>query len=192
MIPARFETVDAQRAAALVEELTGLYAVVYAEPPYEEGPEQVREFATKFVAETTRPGFRLVVATAGQRLVGAAYGWTMPAGGWFRRADQDPPADIVDRPKLAVMEWLVDPGHRRHGLGRELMHRLLADRGEPWAVLSADPRSAARRMYERAGWRQCGQSTLPWGTRMDILALRLPVPLPPTGNEAPAQLRQAE
>ena len=177
MADLRYARLSGADAAGLVEELVALYAVVYAEPPYEEGPEQVGRFARTFPGELRRDGFALTAAFDGSRLVGAAYGWTMPAGGWFSAAESLPRPEILQRPKLAVMEWLVHPGHRGRGVGRGLIGALLVGRPEPWAVLSSDPRSAARGMYERAGWQPCGRSVLPWGPPMDLLAL----PLEPGG-----------
>lgn len=163
--------VAAQHAVQRMPELTRLYAVVYAQPPYEEGPEQARRFADSFADEVRRPGFTLVEARAGGTLVGAAYGWTMPAGRWFANAAEPPPADIEQSQKFALMEWMVHPGWRGGGIGRHLIRSILADRTEQWAVLASDPRSAARAMYDRAGWRRVGRSTLSWGAAMDLLAL---------------------
>lgn len=53
------------------------------------------------------------------------------------------------------------------------MRQLLVDRHEPYATLAADPRSPARRIYARNGWRQVGKSVLPWGPPMDLLVLPL-------------------
>lgn len=153
--------------------LVDLYAVVYAEPPYEEGPEQVERFRASLPDETARAGFTLITAEDDGPLVGAAYGWTMPAGSWWSRADQQPPAVVHDADKLAVMEWIVHPDRRAEGIGAELIHRLLEDRPEQYATLASDPRSAARRMYERAGWRQVARSKLSWGPAMDLLVLDL-------------------
>lgn len=161
-------------AAALVfDALAGLYAAVYAEPPYREGPEQAARFREGLPTEAARPGFELVTAEDDGLLVGAAYGWTMPAGTWWSRADQDPPAALRDADKLAVMEWMVRPGYRGEGVGAGVMRRLLADRPERWATLASDPRSHARAVYARNGWVQVGTSVLPWGTPMDLLVLDL-------------------
>ncbi|MGS2615122.1 GNAT family N-acetyltransferase [Micromonospora sp. LZ34] len=165
---------DGDSAAPLFAALVDLYAVVYAEPPYEEGPEQVARFAEGLPGEAARPGFTLVSAQDGDTLIGAAYGWTMPAGTWWSRAEQDPPAEVLGADKVAVMEWLVHPQRRSEGVGAELMRRLLASRAEWWATLASDPRSAARQMYARAGWQQVGRSALPWGPPMDLLVLALP------------------
>ena len=157
--------------AQLLPALVDLYAMVYAEPPYQEGPEQVDRFRTSLQDEATRAGFSLITAGDGGQLVGAAYGWTMPAGRWWSRADEQPPADIRDVDKLAVMEWIVHPGRRGKGIGAELIRRLLEDRQERYATLASDPRSAARGMYERAGWRQVARTQLSWGPAMDLLVL---------------------
>lgn len=172
-------------AAPLFDALADLYAVVYAEPPYEEGPEQVARFRDNLPDEATRVGFTLIAAhDDGRALIGAAYGWTMPAGTWWTRADQDPPADVLSADKLAVMEWIVRPDRRGEGVGVELMRRLLASRLESVATLASDPRSAARHMYERARWVQVGRSVLPWGPAMDLLVLDLPAAPTPTGGRA--------
>ncbi len=157
-----------------VAQLVDLYALVYAEPPYAEGPEQVAGFAAKLPEEARRPGFELAAAVDQTDLVGIAYGWTMPAGTWWSNADPPPPAEIKAAEKLAVMEWIVHPTRRGEGIGATLMRMLLARRTEQWATLASDPRAAARRIYERAGWRQVSRSTLPWGPPMDLLALPLP------------------
>jgi GNAT superfamily N-acetyltransferase len=154
----------AQRHSALVR----LYALVYAEPPYREGPEQVEHFRTRFTDDAQQPGFSLVTAEDDERLVGAAYGWTMPAGSWWPGADD---TDIAAVDKFAVLEWLVDPHYRSKGIGGRLFRHLLQDRPEPLATLAADPRSPARAIYARAGWRQAGTLTLAWGTPMDLLVI---------------------
>lgn len=164
---------DGGPAADLFDALADLYAVVYAEPPYNEGPERVREFRDGLPDEAARPGFTLVTADDDGLLVGFAYGWTMPAGRWWRRAEQDPPPDVRDADKVAVMEWVVRPGRRGGGIGAELMRRLLADRPERWATLASNPDAPARDIYQRQGWRQIGTSRLPWGPPMDLLVLDL-------------------
>nr|WP_281492864.1 GNAT family N-acetyltransferase [Micromonospora sp. MH33] len=148
---------------------------MHAEPPYLEGPEQTAMFRERLPEEATRPGFSLIVAAEGGHLVEAAYGWTMPAGTWWSRAQQQPSREMLDADKFAVMEWMVHPRRRGEGVGSKLMQRLLADRPERWATLASDPRSEARAMYERAGWSQVATSELPWGPSMDLLVLPLPV-----------------
>jgi GNAT superfamily N-acetyltransferase len=171
-----YTTHRADSATRIFPALGDLYAIVYAEPPYEEGPEQVDRFRRGLPDEAARPGFTLVAAHDDGTLVGTAYGWTMPAGTWWSRADVDPPADVRDADKIAVMEWMVHPRSRGEGIGAELIRRLLWRRSERYATLASDPRSHARAMYARNRWRQVGRSTLPWGPPMDLLVLDLQTP----------------
>jgi hypothetical protein len=66
---------------AAVDELAALYARVFAEPPYWEGPEQVREFVTSYTQDTAKPGFAVVTAHEDETLVGFAYGAARPPAG---------------------------------------------------------------------------------------------------------------
>jgi len=170
---------DGTAVARLLTALVELYAVVYAEPPYQEGPEQVDRFRTSLQNEAARAGFSLITADDGGQLVGAAYGWTMPAGAWWSRADQQPPADIHNADKFAVLEWIVHPDRRGESIGAELIRRLLEGRREHYATLASDPRSAARGMYERAGWRQVARTKLSWGPAMALLVLETHTPSKP-------------
>lgn len=159
--------------APLLSTVVDLYAVVYAEPPYREGPEQVERFRVSLRDDVARAEFSLITAHDGGQLVGAAYGWTMAAGTWWSRSDHQPSADIRDVDKLAVMEWIVRPGRRAEGIGAALIRLLLEDRVERYATLASDPRSVARAMYERAGWRQVARTHLSWGPAMDLLVLEI-------------------
>ncbi|SCF44492.1 GNAT family N-acetyltransferase [Micromonospora mirobrigensis] len=160
-------------ATRIFAALGDLYAVVYAEPPYREGAEEINRFRTCLPDQAARPGFTLITAEDDGDLVGATYGWTMPAGTWWSRADTDPPAEVHDADKIAVLEWIVHPQRRGQGIGAALMSRLLRERSEPYATLASDPRSRARAIYARNGWRQVARSTLPWGPPMDLLVLDL-------------------
>ncbi|MEU8170998.1 GNAT family N-acetyltransferase [Micromonospora sp. NPDC049004] len=173
-MPVTYIVHDAESATDVLPALVGLYAVVYAEPPYVEGPEEVAAFAAALPDETRRTGFTLVVADDAGDLAGAAYGWTMAAGRWWTRADIEPPADLRAAEKFAVMEWIVRPDRRGEGIGAELIRRLLDGRPERWATLASNPAAPARAIYQRAGWQQVGGSALPDGTPMHLLVLPLP------------------
>lgn len=58
----------------------------------------------------------------------------------------------------AVYDIVVDPAHRRHGIGRMLLEatlRLLEERGMPRVVLStAERNEEAQHLFERAGFRR--------------------------------------
>ncbi|MGK5680093.1 N-acetyltransferase family protein [Actinoplanes sp. URMC 104] len=170
---ARHEGPISRTAAA---PLVDLYAVVYAEPPYNEGPEQVDRFRAGIFEESARPGFTLITAREGDTLIGASYGWTMSAGTWWSNASRPAPAEIFGVAKFAVMEWIVTPQRRGEGIGKILIRQLLEHRPERFATLASDPRSAARGIYRRAGWIEVGETKLSWGPSMDLLLCELPLP----------------
>jgi GNAT superfamily N-acetyltransferase len=97
----------------------------------------------------------------------------MPAGRWFRNATQEPPEEIRDADKFAVMEWMVRQAYRRTGVGRALLATLLTLRTERWAILAANPTAPARQIYWRLGRQECGQTEPDMLPRMDVLALEL-------------------
>ena len=65
---------------------------------------------------------------------------------------------VLRGPAGAVYDLVVDPDHRRRGIGRMLLDATLgalAERGAPRAVLStAEKNSAAQRLFERSGFRR--------------------------------------
>jgi hypothetical protein len=174
-----FRLLSPHEAAALAEPMRDLYAEIYAEPPYCEGPEYVARFAEHYVEELDLPGFSLASATDGDLLVGACYGWTMAAGRWFRSPTVEPPAEILNAEKFAIMEWMVRRPYRQLGIGRRLLDLVLAGRPEPYAILASNPDAPARRIYEKhLGWQFCGSTEGGFMPPMDVLALRLRYAMP--------------
>lgn len=155
-----------------IDEVLSLFAEVFAEPPYNEGPEHVEQFRRAFKKETKKPGFTFIGAEDGV-LVGMAYGYTMPPDEWWRRATVEPPEEIKAAPKFTVMEWAVRPDYRGQGIGNRLMDELLVDRAEPWATLNANPEAKARDLYVAAGWEQLGRVENKLFPDMDVLILDL-------------------
>lgn len=158
----------------IVDELAALYARVFADPPYEEGPEQVGEFVTNYTRDATKPGFVVITARDNETLIGFAYGTGRRPGTWWGGCDTPPPPDVKRDPSFAVYEWVVDQRYRRCGIGRELMTRLLADRPEPWATLTVNPAADAHKIYLSAGWRQAGMCQQGNWPAMAVLIRRMP------------------
>ncbi|MDP9799327.1 GNAT superfamily N-acetyltransferase [Catenuloplanes nepalensis] len=168
-----YDRLDGPAAAALAGQLAEVYAEVYAEPPYLEGPEHLARFREHFAEEVTRPGFALIRAVSDAHLAGVAYGWTMDAGRWWANGETAPPEDLRAAPKAALMEWFVRRPWRGRGVGAELLRRWLAERTELWAVLASNPAALARQIYAAHGWQQVGISKPDLLPPMDLLALPL-------------------
>ena len=160
-------------AEQFLDELVDLYAEVFAEPPYNEGPDHVRRFRGWLTGEFDTPGFTLIRATVGDTLIGMAYGYQMPAGEWWRDAIEDPPDGVRKALKFAVMEWAVRGEYRGRGVGRRLMFDLLHGRAEQYATLNVNPAAPARNIYRRLGWQPCGSTNPKYMPPMDILVRRL-------------------
>jgi hypothetical protein len=165
----RYELIDGNRARRLTGELRDLYAEVYAEPPYLEGPQHVAAFARTLTRELDLPGFALAAALDGSLLAGAAYGFTLPPGAWMEPRAADPPPQLLDTAKLNVAEWMVRVGYRSGRVGRRLLDMLLTDRPESLAVLASNPEAPARQIYERWGWTPVGQIVPKTMPPMDVL-----------------------
>jgi ribosomal protein S18 acetylase RimI-like enzyme len=161
----RVETYDGP-AATPTDELRALYAAVYAEPPYRDGPAEVAEFVAEWSDLLHQPGFRLVVARTAGQLVGFGLGHMVDsASGWWAGirpdrlgSDSADPVGVDDGGhSFGIAELGVHPAWRRRGIARRLHEALLAGRSEPRVVLwvRADA-PAARATYARWGYRLVG------------------------------------
>jgi GNAT superfamily N-acetyltransferase len=160
-------------AIAHILELRDVYAAVFSLPPYNEGPEMADKFVGWVQEESQHAGFDLIVAYEADRLVGFAYGYTMPPGEWWHGVDRPAPEHIKAAAKFAVMEWAVLPGRRGKGNGRRLMDDLLTNRQEPYATLTVNPAAIARTLYERWGWRYVASTRPAKMPGMDVMVLEL-------------------
>ncbi|MFC5827992.1 GNAT family N-acetyltransferase [Nonomuraea insulae] len=159
MISYRVHTGETAGMAVVSEPYVQLYEDVHADPSYEGNPLFSRDaYLERASAQAQTPGFVTVSAEDGSDLVGYTYGFTMEAGRWWRGALKPPPDEVLKETKLAVIELMVRDDHRGSGVGRQLLAKLLRNRDERYATLTARPVAAAHRMYLRWGWRVVGQS----------------------------------
>jgi GNAT superfamily N-acetyltransferase len=162
-----------ERAGAVdVEAFRDVYLRVYAEPPYHEDEAAADRFAGQLREHVALPGFSATTVTDDDGVLGGfAYGVAYDDGWWHPRATAPPPA-WVGHPLYYVWELLLAPELRGRGHGRGLLDLLLADRGEPCAVLAASTGAPAYRMYLRWGWTKIGGLAAP-PAGVDLLARRL-------------------
>ncbi|MCK2219677.1 GNAT family N-acetyltransferase [Actinomadura sp. ATCC 31491] len=147
----------ASARAVLSDPYVDIYLAIRTEPPYNAGPLYSRErFVERTAAQVERPGFELVASELDGRPAGFAFGMTMEAGRWWGGETTEPPSEVLDAPKFAVIELDLLPEHRGLGVGKRLLGELLDGRTEPWATLLSRPDTPAHGMYRRWGWRVVG------------------------------------
>lgn len=154
-----FARTDGEGAVAQLDELTAVHQEVYAEPPYDNAPKYGRnQFIQRTTGQAKSSGFTLVTARDDGPLVGFAFGFTMPPGGWWTNARLASPS-VLAASKFAVIELIVLASYRGRGIGRRLYDELLRGRDEQYATLAAVPEAPAYNLYQRWGWRPAGKIT---------------------------------
>jgi ribosomal protein S18 acetylase RimI-like enzyme len=143
------------------------------------------------IQHTDRPGFRAVGAFAAtgvggdataEELVGFGYGYLVAPGQWWH----DQVRAALDRRTakrwlpgaFEVCELHVHPDHQSRGLGRQLLHALVADLPHPAALLSTpDADTKAFRLYHADGFVDLARGHhFPGDSRpFAILGVRLPL-----------------
>ena len=155
---------DGSLVPDLIDEMTQIYDEVYAEPPYNSGSLWQRDaFLDRTTRQAARSGFAIVLArSVGDGLVGYSFGLPFDEGRWWSGNASEPPSEILSASKFAVIELIVRKPWRGRGIGRQLHDRLLADRPEHYAILTAVTTAPARQIYQRwAGSKSERPSTHP-------------------------------
>jgi ribosomal protein S18 acetylase RimI-like enzyme len=153
---------DGSAARDQLDVVSTMYAEVYAEPPYFEGPDDVDWFAKDWPRRVSQPGFRLVLARAAADPAGFAFGHQLKEGtAWWDGALEPLPTDVTEEHTgrtFAVIELAVRKPYRRQGLARALHSALLRDRREERATLLVRPEAQpARQMYTSLGYEPVGR-----------------------------------
>lgn len=146
---------DGASALQLMDQLADAYMEGYADDPDVGRSIYARD---EFVRRTTRqaaaPGFVLVTAHAEDRWAGFSFGLHFPAGRWWAGdAEGEPPGEVKQADKFAVIELVVLPAARGVGLATELMTAVLADLRPGARALQPGPAAAARDDRARPGAR---------------------------------------
>jgi ribosomal protein S18 acetylase RimI-like enzyme len=145
---------------------------------------------------TERPGFRAVGAfarrgedddAAVEELVGFGYGYVVAPGQWWH----DQVRAALDRRTakrwlpgaFEVCELHVHPDHQSRGLGRRLLHALVADLPHPAALLSTpDADTKAFRLYHADGFVDLVRGHHFPGDSRPFAILGARLPLQPSGT----------
>jgi ribosomal protein S18 acetylase RimI-like enzyme len=176
-----FRLLDGAQVAGHEDELRGLHAEVYADPPYR-CREDAAAFGHRFRVQRRQPGFALAEARRGEYLIGYAAGMPLrPATSWWRYLTTPLPDNITtEHPgrTFALTDLLVRAAWRQQGIGRDLHDLILASRGEERATLTVLPAATpAQRAFQSWGWQKVARSRgpEPGGTVSDVLVIALPV-----------------
>jgi GNAT superfamily N-acetyltransferase len=138
-----------------------LYARVFSSPPFvwSDGDDEAqRQSLQEMSGDDT---FGIALALNRDAVAGFAYGHRLPVshGWWDGFPAELPPgfsAEWAGR-TFALIDLAVDEAYRGHGVGGQLIGRLLGARAEERAVLSVQPAAVeTHRIYEHLGWRLVG------------------------------------
>jgi ribosomal protein S18 acetylase RimI-like enzyme len=153
---------DGDQDQGLLQVVQPLYAEVYAEPPYLEGPAEVADFAGGWARRAQQPGFRLVVAFAGDEPVGFSFGHRLrPDSAWWDGLLSPAPDEVTSEHEgrtFAVIELAVRKAYRHRRIGGLLHWALLAGRSEDRVTLLVRPEAtAAIAAYRSWGYEVVGR-----------------------------------
>jgi GNAT superfamily N-acetyltransferase len=139
-----------------------LYAEIYAEPPYNEGPDEADGFASGWHRTIDQRNFRLVIARRADEPIGFAFGVQLRARTkWWNGALTSLPDDVTTEyagRTFAIIELAVRRPYRRQGVGHQMHTHLIAGLSEERITLLVRPEaSAPRQAYLSWGYRALGQ-----------------------------------
>lgn len=165
----------ADTSAGLLSTVGELYAEIYAEPPYDEGPAEVEDFTSSWSQRVDRHNFRLVVARRADEPIGFAFGYQLGARTkWWENTLTPLPDEItVEHPgrTFAIIEIAVRRPYRQRGVGRLLHTHLIAGLSEERITLAVRPEAPApQHAYRSWGYQTVGQiQPFPTGPIYDVM-----------------------
>ncbi|WP_406279258.1 GNAT family N-acetyltransferase [Embleya sp. NBC_00896] len=163
-LTAHVHRVTGAELAEYVDGIRAVYAEAFAEPPWNEGPEEAAGFVRRLADDARRPGFVGAVATAADtgEVLGFSTAWLigtpLPTGGLYGRVAEALGPDRVAAwlcGALKVDELAVAGAARGSGAAAALLAAVTADAPDGRCWLITSPRAeAALRFYARQGWRR--------------------------------------
>lgn len=135
--------------------ISDLYAEVYTEPPYNEGPADAENFTSGWSRTIDQDNFRLVVARRAEEPIGFAFGLQLRAQTkWWHGALTPLPDEITTEypgRTFAIIEIAVRCPYRQRGVGRLLHTHLIAGLSEERIALLVRPKRRHRSMRTARG-----------------------------------------
>jgi len=152
----------ASLAVPVVEPICQLYDAVFSQPPFfwrDDEPQLHRDRLQRLLQD---PTFGLALAWQDRRLVGFAYGFTLPADTtrWTALTEPVAPEIAAEWPgrTFVLFDFAVEAGGRGRGTGKRLHDGLLGARHEERTTLTVQPVAVeTKAIYERWQWYQVGQ-----------------------------------
>ncbi|MFD9905881.1 GNAT family N-acetyltransferase [Streptomyces sp. NPDC059063] len=161
------EHVDGPQAAQAEAAFRSVYAEAFAEPPYNEGEDDIEATFRRFRSQTRKRTFRGTLArTDDGEPVGMAYGYLLGANtGWWSQLTTPVDDDMRredGRRTFGLMELAVRANWRGSGIARRLHDALLDGVEAERVLLNVHPESkAAVAAYRARGYRKVGEAR-PW------------------------------
>lgn len=156
-------THDATDAPSLFETVRDIYAEVYAEAPYHEGPDEIAGFTDAWGRYLTLPGFRLVIASQANHPVGMAFGHVLPVDtDWWDGTLTHLPEELTRERAgrtFAIIELAVRRPYRRQRIATQMHDQLVAGTWTERVTLLVRPEpetAPARAAYTNWGYHKTG------------------------------------
>jgi ribosomal protein S18 acetylase RimI-like enzyme len=170
---------DSRGAEPLAGEVADLYWSVYgSKEPQSSNPFYARDaFLARLGRYRAGPGYELVTARDGRRLIGFAYGYRVtPASTWWDHLQPRPPDDFLEEDgnrTFAVNDMVVALDWQRRGIALAMHDELRASHPGMRFTLTVRPDNVpARTAYLRWGYRVIGQAQpLPGSPTYDMMLL---------------------
>jgi RimJ/RimL family protein N-acetyltransferase len=155
---------DAAAAGELAEELADLFRAVYgAAEPEASDPFYSRErFLERLERYRAAPGYALVVAREGERMIGFVYGYVLqPGGRWWSKVQPALPEEFMTETgsrTFAVNDMVVALDRQRQHIATAMHQQVLANHPDMRFTLTVKPDNVpAQAAYRRWGYRAVGR-----------------------------------
>ena len=127
------ETYTGDEARAFSGPVSTMYEAVFGLPPFSGNAEEFASQRSYYPDMTTRDGFRLTLAKAGEGYAGFGYGFLLPADTrWWSGLAEPVSAEFAREDghrTFALIDYGVLPAWRGNGIGRAIHDHLLSASG---------------------------------------------------------------